>query len=463
MYYAFLTNPHFFTLEAFHQKGHAFYQFVTYLVREITSNAGSDGAVFVSLFTAALKQVPTAIRYYTHELASLAMMSESRDEVAVNRTPVEEYVRVVVLHFFDSLDEEHALPLQAVMVELLELNLKVLSAGRHIQNSEGNGARLCCWQCLCVLAKSRRVVACEEVHTLFWKCVVQLNLRDVRHYIDMVGVQLLKESMISKTITRRNPSGLERSLYPLLTDVNQQTQCIPSLLVIAYYTVRDALAAHALKEYLRVVTPWMMSTDGLVRTISQSTCYEVMHRLTERGELDPVYRSFYDYLSSNQHIISMRKRQMSVIHAFDPAQASTLSSILASEQNNLHDFVPDAFLDRLAREMNVLFDLWHKNLGSQTVVKSDEMEYESVVDNFQKKILPWEESSKSEITSRKKQDIVLIASLVNKLWCLSQGMTCRPNLGGLTRTSEIFAVKTLVVSSLRVKKDPVFTSVGMRG
>ncbi len=42
-------------------------------------------------------------------------------------------------------------------------------------------------------------------------------------------------------------------------------------------------------------------------------------------------------------------------------------------------------------------------------------------------------------------------------------MMYRPNLGGLTRTSEIFAVKTLVVSSLRVKKDPVFTSVGMRG
>ena len=267
MYYAFLTNPHFFTLEAFHQKGHAFYQFVTYLVREITSNAGSDGVVFVSLFTAALKRVPSAIRYYTHELASLAMMSESRDEVAVNRTPVEEYVRVVVLHFFDSLDEEHALPLQAVMVELLELNLKVLSAGRHIQNSEGNGARLRCWQCLCVLAKNRRVVACEEVHALFWKCVVQLNLRDVRHYIDMVGVQLLKESMISKTITRRNPSGLERSLYPLLTDVNQQTQCIPSLLVIAYYTVRDALAAHALKEYLRVVTPWMMSPTERPRNL----------------------------------------------------------------------------------------------------------------------------------------------------------------------------------------------------
>ena len=38
----------------------------------------------------------------------------------------------------------------------------------------------------------------------------------------------------------------------------------------------------------------------------------------------------------------------------------------------------------------------------------------------------------------------------------------RPNLGGLTRTSEIFAVKKLVVSSLKVKKEQVFTSVSWR-
>ena len=161
MYYAFLTNPHFFTLEAFHQKGHAFYQFVTYLVREITSNAGSDGVVFVSLFTAALKRVPSAIRYYTHELASLAMMSESRDEVAVNRTPVEEYVRVVVLHFFDSLDEEHALPLQAVMVELLELNLKVLSAGRATERVCAAGSACACWRRTDVSWRVRKCTRCS--------------------------------------------------------------------------------------------------------------------------------------------------------------------------------------------------------------------------------------------------------------------------------------------------------------
>lgn len=161
-------------------------------MQEVTSNAGSDGLFFVSLLTAALKQVPAAISHYVHELASLAVMAESRDEVAVTRPSVEDYVRVVALHFFDALGAPATAALQAIMVELLELNLNVLSAGRHIQNSEGNGARLRCWQALCVLARRANVGGNARIHELFWKCVTQLNLRDVRHYIDLVGVELIR-------------------------------------------------------------------------------------------------------------------------------------------------------------------------------------------------------------------------------------------------------------------------------
>lgn len=192
LYYSILTNPFFFRQEAFHQPSHAYHQFLLFIVQEVTSNAGSDGLFFVTLFTAALRQVPTAIANYTHELASLSIMTESRDEVAVARPSVEEYVRVVVLHFFDALGDQATSALQAIMTELLQLNLAVLSAGRHIQNSEGNGVRLRCWQALCVLARRADVGANSAIHDLFWKCVVQLNLRDVRHYIDLVGVELIR-------------------------------------------------------------------------------------------------------------------------------------------------------------------------------------------------------------------------------------------------------------------------------
>ena len=139
-----------------------------------------------------------------------------------------------------------------------------------------------------------------------------------------------------------------------------------------------------------------------------------MSRLRSCGQLDAVYESLFAYLSCNQHIISMRKRQMAVIAAFDPAVAGSLHAILASPQNNLNDFVPEALLDKLATEMSVLFDLWHQN-GSLRAAASTAESVEGVVENFQKKILPWEDSGKDEVATRKKQDIVLVASLVNKM------------------------------------------------
>ena len=252
----------------------------------------------------------------------------------------------------------------------------------------------------------------------------------------------------------RRPADLEEKLYPLLADVNQQTQSLPSLLLIAFFTVRgakndakndvmddaknnvkdnakndvkndvkndakndaknDMNDTSLLQGFLRVATPWTMSTDGLVRTLAQSTCFEVMSRLRSCGQLDAVYESLFAYLSCNQHIISMRKRQMAVIAAFDPAVAGSLHAILASPQNNLNDFVPEALLDKLAAEMSVLFDLWHQN-GSSRAAASTAESVEGVVENFQKKILPWEDSGKDEVATRKKQDIVLVASLVNKM------------------------------------------------
>ena len=248
----------------------------------------------------------------------------------------------------------------------------------------------------------------------------------------------------------RRPADLEEKLYPLLADVNQQTQSLPSLLLIAFFTVRgakndvkndvmddakndvmddakndvkdnamndvknDMNDTSLLQGFLRVATPWTMSTDGLVRTLAQSTCFEVMSRLRSCGQLDAVYESLFAYLSCNQHIISMRKRQMAVIAAFDPAVAGSLHAILASLQNNLNDFVPEALLDKLATEMSVLFDLWHQN-GSSRAAASTAESVEGVVENFQKKILPWEDSGKDEVATRKKQDIVLVASLVNKM------------------------------------------------
>ena len=59
----------------------------------------------------------------------------------------------------------------------------------------------------------------------------------------------------------------------------------------------------------------------------------------------------------------------------------------------------------------------------------------------------------------------MVATYVDKLYVkmkmkMKICLIDRPNLGGLARTSEIFAVDTLVVRSLKACKDQVFKSVG---
>lgn len=66
--------------------------------------------------------------------------------------------------------------------------------------------------------------------------------------------------------------------------------------------------------------------------------------------------------------------------------------------------------------------------------------------NYQRKILPWEqiedtyEELKAKQIKRKRKDIILVASLIEKV----------PNLGGLCRTCEIFNVSALAIPSIKI-------------
>jgi tRNA G18 (ribose-2'-O)-methylase SpoU len=83
----------------------------------------------------------------------------------------------------------------------------------------------------------------------------------------------------------------------------------------------------------------------------------------------------------------------------------------------------------------------------------------SDVVNFQRKIIPLDalnlaleelrEKRLRNSAGRKKQELIVCATLVDKV----------PNLGGLARTSEIFAADRLVIPDLRVAKMDNFKSI----
>jgi tRNA guanosine-2'-O-methyltransferase len=81
--------------------------------------------------------------------------------------------------------------------------------------------------------------------------------------------------------------------------------------------------------------------------------------------------------------------------------------------------------------------------------------------NVQVKPMPWElliandellsSLAQADARSRRMSDLVLIASLVDKI----------PNLGGLCRTCEVFGVRRLVVGSLAWTETPEFRALSM--
>lgn len=70
---------------------------------------------------------------------------------------------------------------------------------------------------------------------------------------------------------------------------------------------------------------------------------------------------------------------------------------------------------------------------------------------IQRKITPWKTLLEEKTTTKKLGDFIVIASLVDKM----------ANLGGLSRTCEIFGVKQLIVDDIRAANDKEFKSLSM--
>lgn len=73
------------------------------------------------------------------------------------------------------------------------------------------------------------------------------------------------------------------------------------------------------------------------------------------------------------------------------------------------------------------------------------------IQNFQKKVIPWKDFTEEIKLSEKTEDFILVATLIDK----------PANLGGLSRTCEIFGVKQLIVSNGNIYKDKEFRSLSM--
>lgn len=188
---------------------------------------------------------------------------------------------------------------------------------------------------------------------------------------------------------------------------------MPSLLLLAAAAL-PTLPSSLCLTLLQAVTPWTLAAEGVTRTLAQFVFVRGARRLREEAALPQTEERLLVMLQENRRLRRMYERQEAVFGEVDVEAACTVEAIVHSPLNNLNDFQPEVLMDHVRSVMDEEMGSWYRE-DYPRPEEEDEATETLEVDNFQRKILPWEEVAKADVEKRKKQDIIVVASLLDKM------------------------------------------------
>lgn len=97
------------------------------------------------------------------------------------------------------------------------------------------------------------------------------------------------------------------------------------------------------------------------------------------------------------------------------------------------------------------FEDYYHNMQMKISLKSDNLETTENINIIQRKITPWTEILLNKEQVKQPTDLVVVAAFVEKT----------ANIGGLSRTCEIFEVQQLVVHDAKIINDKEYKSLSM--
>ena len=226
-------------------------------------------------------------------------------------------------------------------------------------------------------------------------------------------------------ITVRSRSMFDLVLFPVLQNPNQQSQCVPSALLIGYYAISrlsDLDSEHTLrtilKLFIQVTLPWLVAPEGINRTVAQVVLADLLEKYPEFTQDDTIRRVFR-MLEENKRILAMRRKQKMILTRINPHLEASVIGLLHSSQNNLNDYVPEMLLEEMRLTMEDVLSEWYREDYPKQCshASSTQLEEPEVISyDFQKKILPWSEVGKDEVEKRRKQSVIVVATYVDKLY-----------------------------------------------
>ena len=396
--------------------------------------------------------------------------------------PKTSYNRALALLFLERLENtpENANLTEYLVDNLLKLNFdSSLSKANPMTGTLWYLKKLYSFQTLCLLAHRGFVTEkiAKKVAKQLYEIMAFPTHGPIRYYIECFAV----------LCTLQHPAVFTSALFATLKLQTCSAQLQSSLLIILGYllcsdevdkTVRKFIDS---EEVMLSILPWLGSTQGFARACSQLLAFEIIPTVPKSKYLDHIF----DFLSINPEMKNLRKKQSKFFANFSIRQVTTAEGLLSVSRDEEDNAIPTTLVDILKNSMVELYNETHsadtepvwkvqerekqikKLLAAQrkmNEIEGDdetEEEGEEVDDNFQRKILPFDllDLQSNEITKSKnnnaagnsKQKMIVCASLIDKA----------PNLGGLARTCEIFALEKLVIPHMNFSKMDNFKAVSV--
>ncbi|KAK4883340.1 hypothetical protein RN001_006659 [Aquatica leii] len=220
---------------------------------------------------------------------------------------------------------------------------------------------------------------------------------------------------------------------------------IPVLYHIAVLKNDNSFWIKVFKQLL----PWTMGAHFNLRLYAQvgiKKLYEVLYQMGKQE----ICVKFEEVVDGVVEVLNKTEREIEpidkyIFDTFKPITDFNRQTIyyiiphITNVTNDEYENIPNFFNCASST-------LPHLDYLRRVRLKSTKEINESVgISIIQKKIIPQDSSN------RKTGELILVATLIDKV----------PNLGGLSRTSEIFGVKKLVISSLAITKNPEFQNLSM--
>jgi len=415
------------------------------------------------------------------------------------------FVRISTLAYLDALGD--APIVKEVALELLS---RLESISRDIRSSQQKGLKgkqkeiekwietplplstqhreqLRAWQALLVLVP--KVMVDKDFVDAVFVHIHRNQLPDVRDYQELVAMHL----------AYRQPTLVLPHILEELRNIHSVAQVTASFIHILGFAMKLDIDK---RDALDVLVPHLTSNFSFVRAMAQFVFYTAIDSDTNStgnvaenetswiASLPSSHEEIYRMLRDNKECIKMRKRLNFLSDLWDPTASSRLDVLAwsrlvpAPKDQAFEDFVEfrpteiviSTIKEAIHYEMAVIWDrnIDFSNQDSLSFLKRDDLLKDTVevaeqpgnqptpmramcqrkfdpLGHEVEKIDELFRYSRDMMGTRKRRDLIVVASFINKA----------PNLAGLCRTCEVFNARALCIPNKKVLLDTNFTSMSV--